>query len=413
MRASKWLTYENGLLLLLGFTFGIVFFDRNAVTFLTPFFIEELNLNNTQIGILGSGLALAWALSAYFISAWSDRSGVRKPFLVITVIVFAVCSFMSGIAGSFMMLLMARIIMGTAEGPVLPICLSIMNAESTPKRRGLNAGLMQTFFAALLGSTLAPIILVFLAESYGWRITFFLAGIPGLICALLIWRYVREPKTDAIQSTAQQTGQSHTMGIIQMLRVHNIRVCSLISCCMVAWLLLGWTFLPIFFTNYRDFSPTQMGYLMSVLGICTMVSGFLVPALSDRVGRKPVMIIFCLMSLLAPLTALYFNGPLWVMGLLLFIGWSGSGVFPLFMGVVPSETVSYKFAATAMGLVVCIGEIIGGVITLPAAGWVADRTSLESPILIMAGCALAGGLISLFLTETAPAKTGALATQPT
>ena len=115
MRAFKWFTYENGLLLLLGFTFGVAFFDRNAVSILTPFFIQELNLNNTQIGFLGSGMALAWAISAYFISAWSDRCGVRKQFLLVSVIVFSLCSIMSGLAGSFMMLLLARILMGTAE----------------------------------------------------------------------------------------------------------------------------------------------------------------------------------------------------------------------------------------------------------------------------------------------------------
>ena len=56
------------------------------------------------------------------------------------------------------------------------------------------------------------------------------------------------------------------------------------------------------------------------------------------------------------LAALYFNGPLWMLGVLLFIGWTGTGSFPLFMGVVPGETVSRSLAATSMGLVVCIGE---------------------------------------------------------
>ena len=83
---NKLFSYENRLLLLLGFTFGIVFFERNAVGNLAPFIIEDLQLNQAQLGMLGSGLSLAWAISAYVIGAWSDRSGVRKPFLIISTI---------------------------------------------------------------------------------------------------------------------------------------------------------------------------------------------------------------------------------------------------------------------------------------------------------------------------------------
>jgi MFS family permease len=82
------------------------------------------------------------------------------------------------------MLLVARIIMGFAEGPFLPICFSVMNVVSSPKRRGVNAGLMQNFFASLLGTSLAPLVLPWLAEVYDWRTAFYLSAIPGLICAV-------------------------------------------------------------------------------------------------------------------------------------------------------------------------------------------------------------------------------------
>ena len=80
---SKIFTYENGLLLLLGFTFGIVFFERNAIGPLASYIINDLGLSQAQIGMLGSGLSLAWAIAAYAIGAWSDRTGLRKPFLQI------------------------------------------------------------------------------------------------------------------------------------------------------------------------------------------------------------------------------------------------------------------------------------------------------------------------------------------
>src|SRR5215471_2520476 len=112
---NKVFSYENGLLLLLGFTFGIVFFERNAIGPLASYIIKDLELNQAEVGMLGSGLSLAWAVSAYVIGAWSDRSGVRKPFLLASVVVFSLCSALSGVAATFMMLLLARVIMGFAE----------------------------------------------------------------------------------------------------------------------------------------------------------------------------------------------------------------------------------------------------------------------------------------------------------
>ena len=116
------------------------------------------------------------------------------------------------------------------------------------------------------------------------------------------------------------------------------------------------------------------------------------------------MIIFCFIGLITPLAALYFNGSLILMSALLFIGWSGTGSFPLFMGVIPGESVSRTLAASSMGLVVGVGELLGGTMGPTAAGMIADKTSLAAPVILIAACAGISGVLSLFLQETAPNK---------
>jgi predicted MFS family arabinose efflux permease len=276
-----------------------------------------------------------------------------------------------------------------------------MAAESGERRRGVNMGVMQNFFSALLGSFAVPLFLVPLAEHFSWRVSFFVAGIPGLICAVLIALYVREPASTRVAAAA---ARGESIGLLAMLKVRNVWLCSLISCCMVAWMVLGWAFLPTYFVGYRHIPPTEMGYLMSPLGICAAFAGFAIPALSDRIGRRPVMIAFCLLAVLTPLAALYFSGPLPVLSGLMFVGWLAAGTFPLYMGAIPAESTSPKLIATAMGLVVGIGEIVGGFCGPLIAGWAADQTTLRTPILIEAGCALAAGLLALGLVETAPAR---------
>ncbi len=410
-RAPKgsWLSYENGVLLLLGFTFGLVFFDRNAVGVLGSFIIDDLGLTNEQYGLLGSGLALAWALSAYFVAAWSDALRARKPFVLVSILIFSVCSALSGLATSFVFLLGARLIMGTAEGPFLPVCLSIMNVESSPHRRGLNAGIMQNVFAALIGTSLAPIALTWLAEVFNWRVTFFLSGIPGLICGLLVWLYLREPERSAAEAglPAHRAGT----GALRMLEEHNIRVCCVISVFMVGWFLVVLQFIQPTLVTFRGFTANEAAFAFSIMGLNAAICGFLVPAFSDYIGRKPAMILFCFMGMVGPLSALYFGGPIWAIAGLLFVGWSGTGAFPLFMGVVPGETVSRSLAASSMGLVVMVGELLGGVGMPWAAGRIADMTSLAAPMTVAAVCAFCGGVAALFLKETAPRKLGATAAE--
>ena len=242
-------TYENKLLILLAVSFGFAFFDRNAVNYLAPYIVDELGLTNTQVGLLSSVLALSWAVSAYVIGRWSDAAGVRKPFLVAILFVFSGCSILSGLANSFYVLLAARLIMGIAEGPMLPVCLAIIMAESSPSRRGLNTGIVQSVFASLLGASLAPIVLVQLAEWFNWRVAFFLAGIPGIVCALLVIRFVREPKIAAAAGTKAEGAESNG-GLFVVLRERNIKLCCGIACLMVSWLMLHQTFSLLFLQTY-------------------------------------------------------------------------------------------------------------------------------------------------------------------
>jgi MFS family permease len=263
---------------------------------------------------------------------------------------------------------------------------------------------MQNVFAALVGTLIGGFVIPWLADVFDWRVAFYISGIPGLVCAFLVWVYLKEPARD----TSVAALPAHRIGVsaLTMLKEHNIRVCSVVSIFMVAWFLVSLTFLPIFFESYRGFDGQETGRLIGVTGFATLFCGFLVPALSDRIGRKPAIILFCFLGIVTSLAALYFDGPRWMMAVLLFIGWSGTGAFPLFMGVVPGETVSRSLAATSMGLVVCIGELVGGVGVPPLAGWIADTTSLglQAPVMILGVCAFCGGVAALFLKETAPGK---------
>ena len=172
-------SYENGIVSLMALTFGALFFDRLALNYLVPYVAKDLSLNNLQIGLLAAGLSLAWAFSSYYTTAWSESKNRNKMTFIMAILIFSICSFGSGLAVGFATLLIARIVMGIAEGPVIPLAQLFVERESSPNRLGINVGILQAVGSALFGSILAPVILIQIAEDIGWRSAFYIAGIPG------------------------------------------------------------------------------------------------------------------------------------------------------------------------------------------------------------------------------------------
>jgi predicted MFS family arabinose efflux permease len=388
--------YQIALVTLLSINFGIVFFDRNALNFLMPFVQPELGLNNTQVGFLASALSFTWALAAFGIGFVSDRTGSRKGLLIIATLAFSACSFLSGIAASFMAMLGARLLMGVAEGGIMPISQALVASEVKPAWRGLAMGVTQNFGSNLLGSFVAPVALVAFATAFGWRHAFYLAGAPGLIAAILMWVTLREPAAPI----ARENRRSLTFG--QALSERNVLLCAIIGVLMVSYLVVCWAFMPLYLTQVRKFAPDTMGWLMGTLGISATVGAFLISGLSDRIGRRPLMIIMPLIGVILPLGAMYFHGSVWGLAAIFFVGWGLNGIFPLFMATVPSESVDAAHVATVLGVCMGLPEVLGGVLAPSIAGYAADQTGLQAPLWIMLGLAILSGLLAFGLRETAP-----------
>ena len=393
--------YQNTLLGVLFLTFGFVFFDRLALSFLFPFMADELQLSNSHLGMLSSVLALAWAVSGALVGAWSDRSGRRKPLLIVAVLLFSLCSALSGLVTGFLSLLLFRAIMGLAEGPILPLSQSLMVEASSPQRRGLNMGLLQGSAAGLLGAVIGPPLLIALAQAYGWRHAFIVSLLPGLLIALLIWRFVqpdRPPSAPQVEAHPRQGGGQR----LALLQSRNIVLCTLISCVFLTWFIILISFTPTFLVKVRDYSPASMGTVMSCLGGAWVVWGFGVPAISDRIGRRPTLVLFSLIAACCPIALLYATSP-WMLGALMLLTYTGLGCFTLFMATIPAETVPREVMATALGMIMGIGELVGGFVAPTLAGFAADRFGLSIVMWMSCGGALLAALLALFLKETAPA----------
>lgn len=394
-------TYEAGLVALVFLTWGTVFLDRTSLLSLVPYIKHDIPLSHEQVGLLASALALAWAFSSLIFGAMSDRVG-RRPILIPAVFIFSVLSWLSGMVRSFGQLYLVRALMGAAEGPTWATITATVEESSAPERRGRNVGIVVSA-AALVGLAIAPILTTQIAARWNWRWAFFVAGVPGIILGVVLWKYVREPERRA---------GSHKISIGQffsVLQYRNMWLCCLGSAGFMTWLWVMHASAPQYITEVSKNSATFAGLVQGASGAGAFVWGWIFPWISDRWGRKPVLLFMALISAAVPLTyqvPFLIHHP-WLMAAAGFIANGGQGIAALVLVLVPTESVAPELAGTAIGLSTMIGEIIGGTLAPYISGVVADRHGLAAALWIAAGGAIVVFLAGLMMRETAPFKLSA------
>jgi len=401
--ALKKLRYETQLLILLSLANGVVALDRLTASFLSPYLVADLGLNNTQLGLMSAALSIAVAASSVLLGRVADASGRRRLILLTATILFSLFSGLSGVAAGFGALLLARLLLGAAEGPMVPLSQAIMAEASHPSRRGFNMGVMQMAGAFLIGGMAGPVIATAVADAYGWRAAFFLSALPGLALALGLFIVMRP---DAPRP-ARRAGDAPTMpfwtAVRTLWRVRNVRLSVLIAGLFSAWLMIQNVFLPVYLTQVKGLAPSTMGWVIGMGGLAGVAGGVTLPGLSDRMGRRPVITVACFLGIAAPVAVLLLPPDPIMLGIAILLGWIVLGIAPLYCGVIPSESAPAGLVTTAIGLCMGSGELIGGVLGPSVAGRAADGLGLAAPLWICVGLAIATGLLCLLLEESAPA----------
>ena len=393
--------YERTLITILFFSWGAVFLDRMSQLYLAPFLIHDFGLTHEQVGALASVLAITWAISTLVFGALSDRFG-RRLILIPSMLAFSLLSWISGLARTYEQLLLIRALMGIAEGPTWSIMTALIEESSPPERRGRNVGLVVSA-AALVGLGLAPVLSTQVAARSSWRWAFFVAGIPGILLAFLVWKFVKEPAKSASSAAHAKPSLSSYFSILQY---RNVWLSCLASIGFVSWLFLFNVFAPVYITQVAHQPATTAGFLIGAGGLGSFFIGFIFPAISDVVGRKPVILGLAALSALTPLAllvpALYAHT--WLLAAILLLTNGGQALASLVMVLVPTESVPPQFAATSIGLATLAGELFGATAAPLLGGAFAEKFGLAIPLWMSAGGTLLVFLAALFLRKSAPAR---------
>jgi MFS family permease len=148
-----------------------------------------------------------------------------------------------------------------------------------------------------------------------------------------------------------------------------------------------------------------MGFILSSMGFGGAIGSLLLPALSDRIGRKPVMLI-SVSGAFGALWVFMKTGPqptVLFLCLLIALGCLYA-LLTLTVGPITAESVPGSLMSTASGLIIGVGEVFGGGLAPALAGYLAKHFGIQHAV-ILPLCALAIGAIAITaLKETAPVR---------
>jgi MFS transporter, Spinster family, sphingosine-1-phosphate transporter len=180
-----------GLLFFLTALNVLNFVDRMLIASLAPLLIKDLGINRAQIGILtGFGFVFFYTLVGLFLGMAADRFR-RLPLIGAGLMLWSAMTAVSGFARSFVQLAIPRIFVGVGEATLTPAAISMLGDSFPPRRLGTAVGI---YYAGIpLGLAMALISSSFIAPRYGWRFSFFVLGIAGIVATAFL-AVLREPK---------------------------------------------------------------------------------------------------------------------------------------------------------------------------------------------------------------------------
>ena len=184
-------------------------------------------------------------------------------------------------------------------------------------RRGLAGGIASSGVGA--GTLLVPVLVAMGIAQMPWREAMRLLALGVLVLGLLSSALLRRAPASNKPGEAGTGGTASGLSLREALANRNVALCTIIAVLMVPYLVVCWAFMPLYLTQVRHFAPETMGGLMAVLGVSAGVGSFIVPALSDAWGRRPVMAGFAFLGVILPLGALYYTGPTWGLAAIFFV----------------------------------------------------------------------------------------------
>lgn len=399
------MTHRHRVLVLLILLFAITYLDRVCISVAAPRIQSELNIDPVGWGWVTGMFTLAYCLFEIPTGMLGDRIGPRRV-LARIVLWWSAFTVLTGAVSNFHLLLFIRFCFGAGEAGAFPNS-SIVVARWFPitQRATISA---VTLMASQIGGGLAPLLVIPIQTHYGWRASFYVFGVLGVVWAAVWYWWFRDSPSEMPGITRAEIedveppmpGPQHLLPWGRALRSRSVLATMITVACYAYVFNFFQTWFHTFLVKARGFSEGRLWMSAApfvIAAVSTMLGGLLSDYLVRKLGAKAGRRALGLTSLAAAgcfvLAAMFTRDQtLTVLFLGLVYGaitFQQAGVFGVLLDI------GHKYAG-AMGGLLNTAAQLGGLIGSVLYGYIVKHTgSYEAPFLPMAAALFLGAFLWL------------------
>ena len=393
------------ILALLFFATTINYIDRSILSLIKPEYLDkELGWTNTQYGYVNSAFQFAYALGLLGFGWFIDRFGTKIGYTV-SIVFWSVAAAGHAAVGSAFGFGVARVFLGLGEGGNFPAAIKTVAQWFPRAERAFANALFNS--GSNIGSVVAPLVVLPIAAAWGWRSTFVIAGVAGILWVFFWLPLFRNPPAQADDSPDDQEKVSWS-SLFRTRQAWAYMVCKILTD-PVWWFYLIW--LPDYFKKEQHLDLKHLGavpslldpvaffgwmfsqplvVLYSIVTVLSIFAGWLVKRFAESGHdivkvRKVSMLIFALCSL--PIFFVRGLG-MWEAVFLIAFAASAHQAWSASIYATVSDTFPKKAVASVSGLGGFAGSL-GGMVFPIVAGMVLDANPTGGYAVLFSFCAFA------------------------
>ena len=369
-------------------TFGhtIIHWYQQLFPVILPGIKDTLGLNDVEVGTLsavreGAGGILIMP-SGYLADSFAKYRPLMLAFALAT---SGLAYFFVGLSFSYLWILPGIAMIGLASAAWHPASVGSLSARF-PDRRG--TALAMHGVGASIGDTISPLCIGALLLAVSWQTLMQWHLLPALVLAFILWRSLGTHYRDA---SPGPSAKNYLSGIKDMLRERSVLAIMSAGVFMSMGRLSVLTFLPIYLTEDLQYSTLGLGFFLMLLYLMGMVSQPVMGIVSDKFGRKVV-----LLPAYATLGALYLLLPAAASGFQLGLVIGAMGLFFYGTGNIATAAVMDLSSSQIQGSTMSVMSVFRHVFTLPApiiAGVIVTAWGTEAAFIYAGALLLLGAVI--------------------
>jgi ACS family glucarate transporter-like MFS transporter len=410
--------YRYRVLILLFFFTLITYLDRTSISLVGIRIKNEFRLNNEEFGWVLGAFALAYALFEIPSGILGDRIGQRSLFIRI-VLWWSLFTALTGLATGLTSLICIRFLFGMGESGAYPTCSSVI-ARWFPIKE-IARGTSVLTMGSTTGAALAPLLVIPIAAAWGWRFTFFVNGVLGIIWVLvcLLWfrnfpsemHNISKAEQSLIEKDRRFKNKHRHIEWNQVIKNPTIWALSGMFFCSqcINYFFIAW--MPIYLQEGRQFSEGQMKMTTSAVFIGGFLGAIAAGFTSDWLVAKKGLIYarrlvgsgsFALMGILIFITAITVHNNIAVTCLIIAYFFYLPSVISSFSTCVD---IGGENTGTITGVMNFFGQLGSFCLAIFFGRMAHISHGFKTPLFALSGVLLIGGLLWLIINPTTSVST--------